>query len=289
MGTEADGQHGRQHRGDCRPRRGEEGSGVHGGARLHLQVRVWRCGSAASKRHSRERGEDRKGGEDGEEGEEWKAGRGERRGLEDREQREDGGLVVPADDHVPCLLLGRDRMLPFHLGGHLALVHATCPRNLHGRSIDVSMAGWIRDGTDDGRWPNRRRTTPPCRGRMPAVPSCPLPPSGARRPSTYLRQLQLHDLAACAMQRPGAPCLPSSNQPDTSAPAPSANAQLSEPRAGWVALPRGFGRFLQLYYPKNPNPNLDPARREGPIDTPQAAPTSGASRALFFLAGAEPP
>ena len=140
-----------------------------------------------------------------------------------------GGLAVPADDHVPCLMLGRDRILPFHLGGHLALVHATCPRNLHGRSIDVSMAGWIRDGTDDGRWPNRRRTTPPCRGRMPAVPSCPLPPSGARRPSTYLRQLQLHDLAACAMQRPGAPCLPSSNQPDTSAPAPSANAQLSEP------------------------------------------------------------
>ena len=245
VGTEADGQHGRQHRGDCRPRRGEEGSGVHGGARLHLQVRVWQCGSAASKRHSRERGEDGKGGEDGEEGGEWKAGRGERRGLEDREQREDGGLVVPADDHVPCLLLGRDRMLPFHLGGHLALVHATCPRNLHGRSIDVSMAGWIRDGTDDGRWPNRRRTTPPCRGRMPAVPSCPLPPSGARRPSTYLRQLQLHDLAACAMQRPGAPCLPSSNQPDTSAPAPSANAQLSESRAGWVTLPRGFGRFFQ--------------------------------------------
>ena len=268
MGTEADGQHGRQHRGDCRPRRGEEGSGVHGGARLHLQVRVWRCGSAASKRHSRERGEDGKGGEDGEEGEEWKAGRGERRGLEDRQQREDGGLVVPADDHVPCLLLGRDRMLPFHLGGHLALVHATCPRNLHGRSIDVSMAGWIRDGTDDGRWPNRRRTTPPCRGRMPAVPSCPLPPSGARRPSTYLRQLQLHDLAACAMQRPGAPCLPSSNQPDTSAPAPSANAQLSEPRTGWVTLPRGFGRLFQTRCSTCSTAVPAPARREGSIDTP---------------------
>ena len=150
VGTEADGQHGRQHRGDCRPRRGEEGSGVHGGARLHLQVRAWRCGSGASKRHSRERGEDGKGGEDGEEGEEWKAGRGERRGLEDREQREDGGLVVPADDHVP---IGRDRTLPSHHGGQLSLVHATYPSDLHGRSIDASMAGWVdgSDGTDDGQ------------------------------------------------------------------------------------------------------------------------------------------
>ena len=224
MGIEADGQHGRQHRGDCRPRRGEEGSGVHGGAHLHLQVRVWRCGSAASKRHSRERGEDGKGGEDGEEGEEWKAGRGERRGLEDREQREDGGLVVPADDHVPCLLLGRDRMLPFHLGGHLALVHATCPRNLYGRSIDVSMAGWIRDGTDDGRWPNRRRTTPPCRGRMPAVPSCPLPPSGAHRPSTITfdssssttsPHVQCSALARPACRPPTSPTRPLQHRPPT--------------------------------------------------------------------------
>ncbi len=188
MGTEADGQHGRQHRGDCRPRRGEEGSGVHGGARLHLQVRVWRCGSAASKRHSRARGEDGKGGEDGEEGEEWKAGRGERRGLEDREQREDGGLVVPADDHVPCLLLGRDRMLPFHLGGHLALVHATCPSDLHGRSIDASMAGWM-DPTD-GRRPVAKPTTdhstvpwPNARGPVQS------PSSDAREQTTYLRQL----------------------------------------------------------------------------------------------------
>ena len=60
---------------------GGEGSGPHGGVRLHLQLRSWRwqCGSGASKRHSRERGEDGKGGEDGEEGEEWKAGRGGRR------------------------------------------------------------------------------------------------------------------------------------------------------------------------------------------------------------------
>ena len=253
-----------------RPTRGEEGSGLHGGLRLHLQVPRWRCGSAASKRHSRERSEDGNGGEDGEEGEEWN---GRQVGEDDEDWRtgskeRTGRLGVPADDHVPCLLLGRDRMLPFHLGGHLALVHATYPRNLRGRSIDVSMAGWIRDGTDNGRWPNRRRTTPPCRGRMPAVPSCPLPPSGARRPSTYLRQLQLHDLAACAMQRPGAPCLPSSNQPDTSAPAPSANAQLSEPRTGWVALPRGFRRFSKPGDHKNYTADSNPARREDLIDTP---------------------
>ena len=220
MGIEADGQHGRQHQGDCRPRRGEEGSGVHGGARLHLQVRVWRCGSAASKRHSRARGEDGKGGEDGEEGDEWKASRGERRGLEDREQREDGGLVVPADDHVPCLLLGRDRMLPFHLGGHLALVHATCPRNLHGRSIDTTMAGWMDPterttaGGDDG--PLHR-----------AVAECPRSrPAPFLRPAPVGRQLtfdssttsphvQCSALARPACRPPTSPTRPLQHRPPT--------------------------------------------------------------------------
>ena len=99
---------------------------------------------ARTGREGRTGRKERNGRQVGEDDEDWRTGSKERTG---------GLLVVPADDHVPCLLLGRDRMLPFHLGGHLALVHATCPSDLHGRSIDASMAGWVdgSDGTDDGQ------------------------------------------------------------------------------------------------------------------------------------------
>ena len=214
---------------------------------------------ARTGREGRTGRKERNGRQVGENDEDWRTGSKERTG---------GSSYLPTITCRACCSAGTACSPSTSVATSLSCMRHIYPRDLHGRSIDVSMAGWIRDGTDDGRWPNRRRTTPPCRGRMPAVPSCPLPPSGARRPSTYLRQLQLHDLAACAMQRPGAPCLPSSNQPDTSAPAPSANAQLSEPRTGWVTLPRGFGRFFQTHYPKNPNPDSAPARREGSIDTP---------------------
>ena len=96
---------------------------------------------AKTGREARTRRKERKGRQVGEDDEDWWTG---------NKERTEEGLVVPADDHVP---IGRDRTLPSHHGGQLSLVHATYPSDLHGRSIDASMAGWVdgSDGTDDGQ------------------------------------------------------------------------------------------------------------------------------------------
>ena len=97
--------------------------------------------AAAIEREAKTRRKERKGRQVGEDDEDWWTG---------NKERTEEGLVVPADDHVP---IGRDRTLPSHHGGQLALVHATYPSDLHDRSIDASMAGWVdgSDGTDDGQ------------------------------------------------------------------------------------------------------------------------------------------
>ena len=186
---------------------------------------------ARTGREGRTGRKERNGRQVGEDDEDWRTGSKERTGW----------LVVPADDHVPCLLLGRDRMLSFHLGGHLALVHATCPSDLHGRSIDASMAGWM-DPTD-GRRPVAKPTTdhstvpwPNARGPVQS------PSSDAREQTTYLRQLY-HSVVR-DVKCPGS--LPAVLQPARHV-RPSTVRQHATQRAeaGWVALPRGFGRFFQ--------------------------------------------
>ena len=96
---------------------------------------------AKTGREAKTRRKERKGRQVGEDDEDWRTG---------NKERTEEGLVVPADDHVP---IGRDRTLPSHHGGQLSLVHATYPSDLHDRSIDASMAGWVdgSDGTDDGQ------------------------------------------------------------------------------------------------------------------------------------------
>ena len=197
--------------------------------------------------------EERNGRQVGEDDEDWRTGSKERTGW----------LVVPADDHVPCCLAETACSPSTSVATSLSCmrhVRLTC---MAVRSTQAWPGGWIRR-TDDGRWPSRRRTTPPCRGRMPAVLSSPLPPAPVSRRLTFGSRTTLSCVTSSAL----VPCLPSSNQPGTSAPAPSANTQLSEPRAGWVTLPRGFGRFFQPRCYRCYHPDSVLARREGSIDTP---------------------
>ena len=191
MDTEAAGRHRRQHRGCCR--RGTDRGGRRG------QRAAWRCappsptalmamamrlGSKQAALKGERRGREGRGGRGGRRGMEGRWGRTTRTGEQGAKRGRGGSSYLPTITCRACCLAETACSPSTSVATSLSCmrhVRLTC---MAVRSTQAWPGGWIRR-TDDGRWPSRRRTTPPCRGRMPAVPSSPLPPTPVSRRLTF--------------------------------------------------------------------------------------------------------